>query len=50
MSRLYTAPELAELDERYEEWKDSGVSTAVLAHAKAKTAIKSVFRSPRMPG
>ncbi len=50
MSQLYTAPELAELDERYEHWKESNVSTAVLMHAKAKTAMKSVFRSPRMPG
>lgn len=50
MSQLYTAAELAEMDERYEQWKDSNVSTAILAHAKAKTAMKSIFRSPRMPG
>lgn len=50
MSQLYSAPELAALDERYEDWKDSTVSTALLTHAKAKTAMKSLLRSPRMPG
>lgn len=50
MAQLYSAEELAELDECYADWKDSGVSTAVMAHAKTKTAMKSLFRSPRMPG
>jgi hemerythrin-like domain-containing protein len=50
MSQLYTAEELAEMDERYEEWKDSAASTAMLAHAKTKTAVKSIFRSPNAPG
>ena len=50
MRQLYNASELAEFDEQYEQWKDSTVSTAVLVHAKAKTAAKSLFRSPRAPG
>ncbi|MFC0676769.1 hemerythrin domain-containing protein [Lysobacter korlensis] len=47
---MFSPQELAELDEQYEEWKESGVATALEMHAKVKTAAKSIFRMPRAPG
>lgn len=48
--KLFTAKELAELDEQYEEWKESNSATLVTTHAKAKTLLKSAFRTPTAPG
>ncbi len=48
--RIFSAEELAELDEQYEDWKASPVATALTAHAKIKTALKSVLRNPKAPG
>lgn len=48
--RLFSVDELAEFDERYEEWKASPVAAALTTHAKIKTALKSVLRNPKAPG
>lgn len=48
--KLFTRQELAELDARYEAWKDSVGAKAITAHAKVKTAVKSALRVPRAPG
>ncbi len=48
--KLFSAKELAELDEQYEEWKASNTATLVSMHAKAKTLVKAAFRSPTAPG
>lgn len=47
---MFTAQELAQMDEEYADWKDSAVGGAVQMHAKVKTAAKSLFRSPGSPG
>lgn len=47
---LFTRQELAELDEQYAAWKESVGATAITAHAKVKTALKSALRFPRAPG
>ena len=41
---LFTAQELAELDEAYEEWKASSASTVVSAMAAAKTQVQATVR------
>lgn len=48
--KLFTAKELGELDEQYEEWKSSNAAALITSHAKTKTLIKSVFRTPTAPG
>ena len=48
--RMFSPQELAEFDEQYEEWKTSGLATAVGLHAKVKTAASAMLRSPRAPG
>lgn len=48
--RLFSAEERAELDERYEAWKASSAAKAIEAHAKIKTAARSLFRAPQAPG
>lgn len=50
MRELFTAQELAEMDEQYEEWKASSMSEAMTLHAKIKTGVASIFRSPGAPG
>lgn len=48
--QMFSVQELAELDVQYEQWKESGMATAIGIHAKVKTAAKAVFRSPSSPG
>ncbi len=48
--KLFSAQELAELDEQYEAWKASPAATGVTMHAKIKTGLKSVLRNPKAPG
>lgn len=48
--RMFSAQELSDLDVQYEEWKDSGLATAIGLHAKVKTAASAIFRVPRAPG
>lgn len=50
MRQLFTAGELAELDEQYAQWKDSGMGQGVALHAKIKTGMASIFRVPGSPG
>lgn len=50
MRQLFTAAELAELDEQYEQWKASGMGDAMTLHAKIKTGVSSIFRMPGAPG
>ena len=47
---LFSADELAEFDEQYEEWKASFAAAGITAHAKVKTGLKSVLRNPKAPG
>lgn len=47
---MFSAQELAEMDEQYEEWKESAMAGALEMHAHVKTAAKSIFRSPTAPG
>lgn len=47
---MFDAEELADFDRQYEEFKESGLGTAVELHAMMKTAAKSMLRSPRAPG
>jgi|SRR5690606_28022631 len=42
--KLFTAQELAELDEAYEEWKTSSASSVVSAMAAAKTQVQATVR------
>ncbi|MBW3549416.1 MAG: hemerythrin domain-containing protein [Proteobacteria bacterium] len=46
----FSAAELAELDDDYEQWKDSSAADAISMHAKVKTAAASMLRSPSSPG
>ena len=48
--QLFGAPELADLDEQYEEWKESSAADAISMQAKIKTAAVSMLRSPSSPG
>lgn len=48
--KLFTAKELSELDEQYEEWKASSAATLITTHAKTKTMLKAAFRTPTAPG
>ncbi len=43
--KLFSANELAELDERYEEWKQSAGSTLAIAGEKGKTGVKAAIKS-----
>jgi hypothetical protein len=47
---LFTTAELAQLDVDYEEWKSSMGAKWIAAHAKIKTVVKGVLRSPKSPG
>ena len=47
---LFSADELADFDEQYEEWKASFAAAGITAHAKVKTGLKSVLRNPKAPG
>ncbi len=42
---LFNADELAELDEQYEEWKQSGAASVAIAGEKAKTGVKAAIKS-----
>jgi hemerythrin-like domain-containing protein len=48
--KMFSPQELAEMDEQYADWKDSALAGALEFHAKAKTAAKSILRSPSAPG
>jgi hemerythrin-like domain-containing protein len=48
--QMFSAEELADLDDQYEDFKESGMSSAIELHAHVKTAAKAMFRSPRAPG
>lgn len=48
--QLFGAPELAEMDEQYEEWKESSAADAIRMQATIKTAAVSMLRSPSSPG
>jgi hemerythrin-like domain-containing protein len=50
MRELFTAQELAAMDEQYEEWKASGMAEGITLHAKIKTGVASLFRVPGSPG
>lgn len=47
---LFSPQELAELDQRYEDWKHSGMGGLMTMHAKLKTGAASILRSPGSPG
>ena len=47
--KLFSASELAQLDEQYEAWKDSLAGNWAKAHASIKTHLKSLARLPKMP-
>ncbi|MDG2517939.1 hemerythrin domain-containing protein [Lysobacter soli] len=42
---LFTAEERAQLDEDYEEWKQSDAATALIAGEKAKAGVKGAVKS-----
>ncbi|MET0230818.1 MAG: hemerythrin domain-containing protein [Rhodanobacteraceae bacterium] len=48
--KIFSAAELADLDEKYDEWKDSLAGNWAKAHATIKTLAKSILRSPKAPG
>lgn len=48
--QLFSASDLARMDEEYAEWKDSSAAAAISLHAKVKTAAASILRSPSSPG
>jgi hypothetical protein len=48
--KLFAPTELAELDEKYEEWKVSLAGNWAKAHATIKTLAKSILRAPKAPG
>lgn len=48
--QLFSKEELAEMDEQYEQWKDSGMGAGMTLHAKIKTGVASIFRAPGAPG
>lgn len=48
--KLFSAAELAALDEKYLEWKDSLAGNWAKAHATIKTLAKSILRLPKAPG
>lgn len=50
MRQLFTAAELAEMDEEYEQWKASGMGEGMTLHARIKTGVASIFRMPGSPG
>lgn len=50
MRQLFSAQELAEMDEQYEQWKTSGMGEGMTLHAKIKTGVSSIFRMPGSPG
>lgn len=43
--QMFTAQERAELDEAYEEWKNSEAATMAMAGEKAKAGLKSVVKA-----
>jgi len=43
--KMFTAPELAEFDEQYEQWKKSPAAAAAVMHAEAKSGVKATVRS-----
>lgn len=43
--QLFTAEELAQLDEDYEQWKQSPDAAAIIAGADAKQGVKGAIRS-----
>jgi hemerythrin-like domain-containing protein len=47
--KLFSAAELAEFDEQYEEWKTSLAGNWAKAHASIKTRLKSFARTPKAP-
>lgn len=50
MRQLFSPKELAEMDEQYAQWKESGMAAGMTLHAKIKTGVASVFRMPGSPG
>lgn len=48
--QVFAANELADFDDRYAEWKASGMADAIGLHAKLKTGAMSMLRSPGSPG
>ncbi len=50
MRQLYSARELADMDEQYEDWKASSSASAAGMFAKAKTAASAAMRNPDAPG
>ena len=48
--QLFSAGELAGMDEQYEDWKESSAASAIAMQAKIKTAAMSIMRSPSSPG
>jgi hemerythrin HHE cation binding domain-containing protein len=48
--KLFTRADLADLDEKYDEWKVSLAGNWAKAHATIKTLAKSVLRLPKAPG
>ena len=47
---LFSAQELAELDQQYEDWKGSAAASWMQLHAEIKTAAKARLRDPKSPG
>ncbi|MFZ5656485.1 MAG: hemerythrin domain-containing protein [Pseudomonadota bacterium] len=48
--QLFSAAELAEMDEQYAQWKASGMGAGMTLQAKIKTGVASIFRMPGAPG
>lgn len=46
MRELFSPAELAELDEQYEQWKDSGMAGGMTLHGKIKTGLASILHIP----
>jgi hemerythrin-like domain-containing protein len=44
MRELYSAQELADLDTRYADWKESSAADLLLAYGKTKSAVQGAFR------
>ena len=48
--QLFSPDELAALDKKYADWKESSMGTVMTAYAKIKTSAVSALRSPQAPG
>jgi len=47
--QLFSAEELAQLDEKYAQWKNSSAADAIEGYAKLKTSAAAMMRNPDSP-